>query len=703
MSDFKYLDYEGLATYTEQVKGYTDGKIVYLSDESEIPDPPKEGTLYVIGSEILIDEEIIIGTQTSSTSEWTGKSIDTRLHNGKRIAYYLPYPSVEGVISTLSLELSDEYDTITPRIRIMSEGGDFDRAIPGGSVIRMTYFENVMMNGAMRSGWICDGNIIQNNVTYTGTLVDEQVAIFEGSTGTIKSSGYTIAKSVPSSAVFTDTKNTAGSADSSSKLYLIGAESQAANPQTYSHDTAYIGTDGCLYSNSEKVITASDIATSTTDGIMLSEDKTKLDKIQDFYEFFVDLNDYPGGSYTENLTVNAKGVSALNIGDKIRIKSNLDFPTSDQVQTRVWAPGFEMHNYTIGLDGTTSWDVNGILRWPTNSDTDILVELNMSYNNNYAYPNQALLKYGGFIDVIVIGILSGTPTEYICAPLFNNHCGYIAPSAIDATNATNADHIYISEASLDASYPLVFTNSAAVGGVITNGDKSLFTNSYNLLHYNPSSNTLTVPTASIANAKVNVIGNITADSTITFIEPVHLKSSSYVEGLMNFKGSDHTSTSLTINGGSSLSAPSITIKSNDLTNDGIILTGRKGSEEDATIKVYSKDGSVCTITGGSTTITSDERLKNFENNIEIDFNKLKKIPKKYFTWKQDDEKKLNIGTSAQEIEKLYPEIVGNFLNDDGENYKSVDYSKLSIIALAAIDKLNERIEYLENKLKEYEK
>lgn len=52
-----------------------------------------------------------------------------------------------------------------------------------------------------------------------------------------------------------DTKNTAGSTDSSSKLFLIGATSQAANPQTYSHDTAYVGTDGCLYSNSNKVLT----------------------------------------------------------------------------------------------------------------------------------------------------------------------------------------------------------------------------------------------------------------------------------------------------------------------------------------------------------------------------------------------------------------------------------------------------------------
>ena len=54
----------------------------------------------------------------------------------------------------------------------------------------------------------------------------------------------------------TDTKNTAGSTNTSSKIFLIGATSQAANPQTYSHDTAYVGTDGCLYSGGAKVLTA---------------------------------------------------------------------------------------------------------------------------------------------------------------------------------------------------------------------------------------------------------------------------------------------------------------------------------------------------------------------------------------------------------------------------------------------------------------
>ena len=55
----------------------------------------------------------------------------------------------------------------------------------------------------------------------------------------------------------TNTKNTAGSTDTSSKIYLIGATSQAANPQTYS-DNEVFATDGVLTSKkvTTKAITA---------------------------------------------------------------------------------------------------------------------------------------------------------------------------------------------------------------------------------------------------------------------------------------------------------------------------------------------------------------------------------------------------------------------------------------------------------------
>ena len=91
--------------------------------------------------------------------------------------------------------------------------------------------------------------------------------------------------------------------------------------------------------------------------------------------------------------------------------------------------------------------------------------------------------------------------------------------------------------------------------------------------------------------------------------------------------------------------------------------------------------------------SSDIRLKNILDDINIDFDKLKLIPNKYYTWKGSDI--LQLGTIAQDIQKIYPEVVSK--NENG--YLSVDYSKLSIIALAAIDKLNERIKELECQIK----
>ena len=89
--------------------------------------------------------------------------------------------------------------------------------------------------------------------------------------------------------------------------------------------------------------------------------------------------------------------------------------------------------------------------------------------------------------------------------------------------------------------------------------------------------------------------------------------------------------------------------------------------------------------------TSDERLKTFHDDVEIDFEKLKSIPKKYFTWK-DGDSKLQLGTSAQKVQALYPELV-----NDGDEL-SVDYARLSVVGLAAIDKLYEELIAVKNEL-----
>lgn len=66
---------------------------------------------------------------------------------------------------------------------------------------------------------------------------------------------FEVKTSVPANAKFTDTdtKNTTGANDTSSKIYLVGATERTDAAQTYSHDTVYVGTDGHLYSNNKKV------------------------------------------------------------------------------------------------------------------------------------------------------------------------------------------------------------------------------------------------------------------------------------------------------------------------------------------------------------------------------------------------------------------------------------------------------------------
>ena len=96
-------------------------------------------------------------------------------------------------------------------------------------------------------------------VTGPSSSTDNHVAVFNGTTGKgIKDSGFTIGKSVPSNAVFTDTLNTTGTTvpSEATTLFLVGAETQADSAVTYTHTNCYIGNDGCLYSGGAKVLTS---------------------------------------------------------------------------------------------------------------------------------------------------------------------------------------------------------------------------------------------------------------------------------------------------------------------------------------------------------------------------------------------------------------------------------------------------------------
>ena len=95
---------------------------------------------------------------------------------------------------------------------------------------------------------------------------------------------------------------------------------------------------------------------------------------------------------------------------------------------------------------------------------------------------------------------------------------------------------------------------------------------------------------------------------------------------------------------------------------------------------------------------SDKRLKNIKKPLYNTLKNIYSIPTVYFNWKDDPEKN-ELGTIAQEVAKVYPEVVYETQDD----ILAVNYSKLAIVALAAIKELNEKLEESNKKILELEK
>ena len=86
--------------------------------------------------------------------------------------------------------------------------------------------------------------------------------------------------------------------------------------------------------------------------------------------------------------------------------------------------------------------------------------------------------------------------------------------------------------------------------------------------------------------------------------------------------------------------------------------------------------------------TSDARKKDVIGEIDIDkcYKMLDKCQEVLYTLKNDN--KEQIGMIAQEVEEFFPEIIST----DKEGYKSIDYSKLTVICLRILKDLVKKIE-----------
>jgi hypothetical protein len=98
-----------------------------------------------------------------------------------------------------------------------------------------------------------------------------------------------------------------------------------------------------------------------------------------------------------------------------------------------------------------------------------------------------------------------------------------------------------------------------------------------------------------------------------------------------------------------------------------------------------------TITSAGFYQSSDERLKTFTSDYDINLDDIKNIKTGKFYWNSDENQTIIGGVSAQTVEEYFPELV----KEDETGMKSVNYDGLALVAIAAIKKLTERIEQLE--------
>jgi hypothetical protein len=94
--------------------------------------------------------------------------------------------------------------------------------------------------------------------------------------------------------------------------------------------------------------------------------------------------------------------------------------------------------------------------------------------------------------------------------------------------------------------------------------------------------------------------------------------------------------------------------------------------------------------------TSDARMKNVGEPLTGVLDKLSSIPTINYTWKDKEKDSDNhIGTLAQDVMTVFPELVSG----SEEDSYTVDYAKLSVIAIAAIKELKDEVDELSKEIK----
>lgn len=305
---------------------------------------------------------------------------------------------------------------------------------------------NLEVNGTLTKG--------SKNVAYlSATPTNGQILIADGTTGGIKTSGYTIATSVPSGALFTD-KNVQTSQANTTKIYLTGTSTSGTNTGTLSYD-----------SNVYLTTTAGTLHATTFEG-NLSGTATKANQDGDGNVIKTTYLKLSGGNVTGPVSFGSSvNADELTVGDLV-VNGAASFTNNLQANT-----------------------INGVAVGSSPKFTDTVTTVTTSGNGNAV---TGITASNGKLTVTkgTTFLTSYTETD----PVFKASAAYgISSADISNWNSKTSNTGTVTSVRVQASSPLTSTTSTASSTTLDTTIKFANQNK-NLVLAGPSSGDAAAPT-----------------------------------------------------------------------------------------------------------------------------------------------------------------------------------------------------------------
>ena len=302
------------------------------------------------------------GTSSNGMSGKAVKSaIDAALTSAYKPSGSVAYASLPTLSASVMGNVYNVSDSFTIDDRFVEYSSDSTKTYPAGTevgVVNTGTASSPTYKFSVFSGFIDLSEYQQTStaVTHTASTAvgSTKKPVYINASGVATEINYTIEKSVPSDAVFTDTntKNTAGSTNTSSKIFLVGATSQAANPQTYSHDTAFVDANGRVNS-AAPASNANDTTVATTKWV---KDQSYITGVA-----WEDVTGKPS-TFTPP-TASSTTLGGVKVGTNLSISNGVLSATDEKVTATKIAFPSGPHYYYLTASNTTSTATEGLSKF----------------------------------------------------------------------------------------------------------------------------------------------------------------------------------------------------------------------------------------------------------------------------------------------------------------------------------------------------